>query len=842
MYTNIENMDLDFTYMDTDSHAVEMAELYTYSEEQEILNNRTAFEQMMMCQGFFKEREREGEREGEGKGEGEAKMAFAILPSDQRKRILEVLTDGMEVTDDLVRWRNIQSLFYLLQGSFGECDTLDQQLKNARRNVFDSYRQGIFPVLLQQLLWEIEAIPVTKTVCLADSFKLRTILGMIYTFVEVMRSDDDEDTTEDVSLKVHFTEELNQPVGPNEELLAIILFQLVTRFANNSAPVIPIRKVLLLLWKVLLVSLGGTDHLKKLKNLYRQEAGLLPEPDDTLEVVKTMRAASPPLNANDGLLEAQNQRKVNKPLKRQMFVKQSSVGGEESNELMIDQSDVVNEDDLMPDDGLGTSDSEGERSDSLEEKDAPPDAADEKVDIGGRPASPRPGTPNPGSLSRLEGDESEKPLEVSKSLPWVPKVRNKDIDSFMDYSRNKFVGYILPNNDRTTTAGLPEPILESINILNNHVYVSLTEIQTKKEEELTLYPLTMKEESLSLSSPTEALYAAMLPSLSQYMISLLKILLAAAPTSRSKTESLNVVSDVLPEEMPCSIVQSMKLGIDVNRHKEVMIKAISGILLLLLKHYKINHVYQFEYISQQLMFANCIPLVLKFFNQNVCQFVASKNTISVIDFPACVIGEQPELTAENLDVGEMSPWRNMFSCINLLRILNKLTKWKHSRIMMLVVFKSAPILKRALKLRHAMLQLYVLKLLKMQAKYLGRQWRKSNMKTMSAIYQKVRHRITDDWAYGNDMDSRPWDFQAEEFALQANINRFHGRRYGKSSSGTSNGLMDTTPLDNNLWSVLSKEVHLPLTFTRNYQEWMQNEVFDRQTDWDQLLIQTKTCM
>ena len=26
-------------------------------------------------------------------------------------------------------------------------------------------------------------------------------------------------------------------------------------------------------------------------------------------------------------------------------------------------------------------------------------------------------------------------------------------------------------------------------------------------------------------------------------------------------------------------------------------------------------------------------------------------------------------------------WRNIFSCINLLRILNKLTKWKHSRTM-----------------------------------------------------------------------------------------------------------------------------------------------------------------
>jgi len=71
---------------------------------------------------------------------------------------------------------------------------------------------------------------------------------------------------------------------------------------------------------------------------------------------------------------------------------------------------------------------------------------------------------------------------------------------------------------------------------------------------------------------------------------------------------------------------------------------------------------------------------------------------------------------------------------------------------MLVVFKSAPILKRTLKVRHAMMQLYVLKLLKMQTKYLGRQWRKTNMKTISVIYAKVRHRLNDDWAYGNGND------------------------------------------------------------------------------------------
>ena len=37
-----------------------------------------------------------------------------------------------------------------------------------------------------------------------------------------------------------------------------------------------------------------------------------------------------------------------------------------------------------------------------------------------------------------------------------------------------------------------------------------------------------------------------------------------------------------------TVMQSMKLGIDVNRHKEIIVKAVSAILLLLLKHFKVH--------------------------------------------------------------------------------------------------------------------------------------------------------------------------------------------------------------------------------------------------------------
>lgn len=817
--------DLEFVYDDADTHENEIAELYTYTEEPEFLYNRKAFEDVMTEYGF--------------------EPRWQTLSETARQDVALRLMDGVEVSPRTARMQAVRAVLYLVQGTFGECTTLEEQPHRARENVFLLYRNGFFHIFLQLLNMEIENSSAATSalrkpaVSLGDSTDLRVILSVLYTFVEVMRVSAESDTDDMKRDREAFSAELAQPIL-GEDLLAITLFQMIIKFCSGSTPHFPIKKVLLLLWKTILVSLGGTPQLRLLKADYRAANELPPAPEDTVEVARTMRASSPPTSAAD-LIEAQQLRKTNRPFKRQSLVKQSS---------MDDFQDM--EGDAGADEELRDME---ERQPLAMETLSPSMNEDQEM------SSVRPSTPAPG----LGGEGREAPAlassslettftlsdggpltpsaeeSASKGLPWVPKVRPKDIDAFLDNTRLKFVGFQLPN-DRTSLAGLPEPIHEGLRVLKQHMYTSLAEVQMKKEEDMAKHPLSMKETEIP-ATPTEVLYQAMLPSMPQYMIALLKILLAAAPTSKAKTESVNIMADVLPEEMPITVLQSMKLGIDVNRHKEIIVKAISGVLLLLLKHFKINHVLQFEYMGQQLMFANCIPLVLKFFNQNINSYIGAKNTISVIDFAACVIGEQPELTAETLEIGEQQPycWRNVFSCINLLRVLNKLTKWKHSRIMMLVVFKSAPILKRTLKVKHATMQLYVLKLLKMQTKYLGRQWRKSNMKTMSAIYQKVRHRLNDDWAYGNDLDARPWDFQAEEFALQASINGFHSRRYDKPSSSSAaaasqqDAASDFQPVDNNFLSVLGRDLELSPEFKLHYESWLRGDVFRTTVDWDRLL-------
>lgn len=50
-------------------------------------------------------------------------------------------------------------------------------------------------------------------------------------------------------------------------------------------------------------------------------------------------------------------------------------------------------------------------------------------------------------------------------------------------------------------------------------------------------------------------------------ICLLKILLTSVPQTRAKNDSLQIMSDLFPEELSGSHFLNVKLGIDSNRHK-----------------------------------------------------------------------------------------------------------------------------------------------------------------------------------------------------------------------------------------------------------------------------------
>ncbi|KAG9232105.1 pheromone-dependent cell cycle arrest protein-like protein Far11 [Amylocarpus encephaloides] len=306
------------------------------------------------------------------------------------------------------------------------------------------------------------------------------------------------------------------------------------------------------------------------------------------------------------------------------------------------------------------------------------------------------------------------------------------------------------------------------------------------------------------------------------------------PQNRPDPASIPLPMAVEPTEIPIDELEAL-------RSREITAKAVAGILLTLLKWLKVSHALKFEYFTQLLLDSNYLPLVLKLFaHQEIDKMVDSRTDRDDLSFFAfCNINSKNapmglDLEQESEDdaapppiktrraqpaadledklpalafqeghlAGKREPpevdelgypttdppsepitefsWRNFFSSINFLRVMQKICKNKAHRNLLLVQYKSSNILKKSLKIPQPELRLYTLKLFKNQVPYCGRKWRQGNMRVITAVYLHCRPELRDDWLAGSDIDAEVEEALPLEQALRAlthwhNIKRYPGQ-------------------------------------------------------------------
>ncbi|KAJ6141999.1 Phosphatidic acid phosphatase type 2/haloperoxidase [Penicillium chrysogenum] len=321
---------------------------------------------------------------------------------------------------------------------------------------------------------------------------------------------------------------------------------------------------------------------------------------------------------------------------------------------------------------------------------------------------------------------------------------------------------------------------------------------------------------------------------------------ATSQTTQGMSHSMNGSSHNLLSDASIDELDNIRL-------REITGKAVSGTLLLLLKWFKRSHILKFEYMTQLLLDSNYIPLILKMFaHQDVDQTVAHKNDREDLSFfhfcqsntdfpleteenscgdtesedeamPPPIARHRPDPTAngsmpglseeESLtdiingparpEVDELGyptaplpkepikvfSFRNFFSAINYLHVMQKITRDKAHRCLLLVQYKSSNILRKGLKIPDPHLRFYTLKLFKSQVPYCGRKWRQSNMRVITAIYLYCRPELRDDWLAGSDVDAEVEEALPLEQALRGLTHWWHLRQYKDVMGGDEGASM-----------------------------------------------------
>ncbi|KAL9549273.1 hypothetical protein PS6_006171 [Mucor atramentarius] len=386
---------------------------------------------------------------------------------------------------------------------------------------------------------------------------------------------------------------------------------------------------------------------------------------------------------------------------------------------------------------------------------------------------------------------------------------------------------------------VPQSITEAGNVYMANMHVSLSNFQVIQERSKGIHSwqnrhkLAEQSDTIDDEAQTwiEGLYAKLLPELQNVIVVLLKLLLTSvSPNKNNSDASSSEHGDASEDAVTLEYLEE----VDAKRNREVFSKAISGLLLLLLKWSKSSHVLKYEYISQLLADSGCILLILKMIGlQEVTDMVTARTDVPYYSFLDYNINRAAIDTSDK-ETALYTNRRNMYWSINFLRILQMLTKHKPHRIMLLVQYKSA--------ISHPVLEQYVLKLLKSQVPYLGRKWKSQNMRIISAIYLNCKTVLQDDWICKPNADQDVELGKMEEQHLRILTRIYNGQRYlpsllpshdevysetNNTPSGPGFNGFQSYDLDASIdYSCVSLEPE----FINNYSTWLENEVFNVDDD------------
>ncbi|KAJ6150975.1 hypothetical protein N7470_007569 [Penicillium chermesinum] len=663
------------------------------------------------------------------------------------------------------------------------------------------------------------------------------VLTILYFTIEVGRRQEARDTPSTL---------IRDALSESSPSLLVTIVEIIARLRWDETANIPLTRIILLLWKSLLLVFGGTDQLKRAKEVLeppsvyeedyvnRRGPFLHASPLDyhlfRQEITSKYPAYNPPRPIvpleldNNTILPPIPQHPSRANSSSGLFCGVGpSISG--ANGSILQQAvHIATPAPSPPPSPIGPGGKAGKKQNYQTNQNFPlmyPPLDDSSNGIGGKGTTERQdalvskrweGSDVPASIIEA-GQLFSTHVKMTRAMQQLWDER----ENFMKYDRgwNFENGHRVPNFTAIDDLSLE---LDDLN-LSAGSEPSQSKEPSKETDDVDIQRRL---------DAVEAFYCKTLSHLQSITIVFLKIILTnvSAVVSQGGSQSQStgshgngsndIFSDISIEEL------------DNIRLREITSKAVSGTLLLLVKWFKRSHILKFEYMTQLCSTPITSLLILKMFaHQDVDQAVAQRNDrddLSTSDHadggdtesedeaaPPPISRTRPAFhTTDSVrfhPTGECMPdivdgptrpevdelgyptaplpkepitvfsFRNFFSAINYLHIMQKITRDKAHRALLLVQYKSSAILRKGLKIPDPHLRFYTLKLFKSQVPFCSRKWRQGNMRVITAIYLYCRPELRDDWLAGADIDGEIDEALPLEQALRGLTHWWHLRKY-----------------------------------------------------------------
>ncbi|KAF4313635.1 N1221-like protein [Botryosphaeria dothidea] len=865
-----------FEYEDAASFELEIEEWFSYSVEEQamLLKAQSSFVEEWVALEDGTLSNLAAYEQGE--------MDWVKADSALRDQLVRKLIGNLPQSDKEMRLRSLEALVYIALGCWHETAGLSKSQPSAPADKPSNYvksevqidwiRNGV------QMIHECDGVrpiyDVARAACLRefatdvveqeiapqedrefDRRELWCSLTLMYMFYEIVRTEEQPS-----SLRERLTH-----LDPN---VVVFMIEIITslRWDDSIGP--PLHKILLLTWKAMLVNFGGLKEVEELKSTFRDSKEetadnrgqpiITASPLDYHVFRQEISSKYPAYNPPQPLfpLEPENN-SILPPLKNHP----SKVS--EANSFGPGISAL----------GSGTS------------------ILHQPVHIATPAPSPPPSPAGPGGKGGKKQNYQTNQLFPFLYPPLDASSNNLGGKGSTDL-QDILVGRKWEGSD------IPASIIEAAELFAKRMRASRSMKQLWEErvlfmkyergwtgsDDTDIDPLDLENKLGNLSfekekkiddkvaaklDQVENFYATVLPHLQSLVIVLLRTFLSHLATLALQNSSPSAMSgggfqdnqngnaaNKSDGSMNGSLPDISKIpleDLDRMRMEEIQDKAASGILILLLKWFKLSHVLKMEYLTQLLVDSNYIPLTLKLLQlqeiEKAINYKCDREDLNFFTFccthsregakedpaneePAPADDESVDeaapppikrrrsedmLTTEEhqalTETGSTMPvppevdelgmplsqlplepitsfsWRNFFTNINLLRIMQKMCKEKAHRNLMLVQYKSSQYLRKSLKIPQRELRLYTLKLFKNQVPYCGRKWRQSNMRVITAVYLHCRPELRDDWLAGSDVDADVDESVPLEQALRALTHWFNLKRYPERL-GAERGVLD----------------------------------------------------